>query len=76
MLCLGHEGVRLPMLADHGIAAFVLKYRLAREQDSKYTVDDHAMADTRRAISPGAQSRRQWHIQPDRIGILGLLGWW
>jgi hypothetical protein len=51
---------------DHGIAAFVLKYRLAREKGSTYTVAEHAMAHTRRAIrlvrsragewEPGAQT--------------------
>jgi acetyl esterase/lipase len=50
-LCLGHEGYALAeWFRDHGIAAFVLKYRLAREKGSSYTVQDHAMADTRRAI--------------------------
>ena len=50
-LCLGHEGYALAdWLAKHGIAAFVLKYRLAREPDSTYTIQEHAMADARRAI--------------------------
>lgn len=73
MLCLGHEGGALAQwFADHGIAAFVLKYRLAREADSKYTVDEHAMADTRRAIRMVRSRAAEWHIQPDRIGILGF----
>ena len=50
-LCLGHEGYALAeWMRDHGIAAFVLKYRLAREPGSTYTIQDHAMADTRRAL--------------------------
>ena len=49
-LCLGHEGYALgEWFRDHGIAAFVLKYRLAREKGSTYTIQDHAMADARRA---------------------------
>ena len=73
MLCLGHEGGGLAQwLADHGIAAFVLRYRLAREQDSTYTVDEHAMADTRRAIRMVRSRAAEWQIQPDRIGILGF----
>ena len=45
VLCLGHEGDSLAKwFADHGIAAFVLRYRLACEEGSKYTVDEHAMA--------------------------------
>ncbi|MCO8122098.1 alpha/beta hydrolase [Stieleria sp. TO1_6] len=73
VLCLGHEGDALAQwFADHGIAAFVLRYRLAREKDSSYTVDDHAMADTRRAIRMVRNRSEQWGINPQRIGILGF----
>ncbi len=73
MLCLGHEGNSLgEWFADHGIAAFVLKYRLAREPESTYTVDDHAMADTRRAIRMVRSRAAEWKINPARIGVLGF----
>ncbi len=73
MLCLGHEGYSLAeWLADHGIAAFVLKYRLAREEGSTYTVDDHAMADTRRALRMIRARAEEWKIDPERIGIMGF----
>lgn len=73
MLCMGHEGYALGQwFADHGIAAFVLKYRLAREEGSKYTVDEHAMADTRRALRLIRAKADQWHINPERIGVLGF----
>ncbi len=73
MLCLGHEGDSLAeWFAEQGIAAFVLRYRLAREQDSTYTVDDHAMADTRRAIRTVRANAIEWKIDPQRIGILGF----
>jgi endo-1,4-beta-xylanase len=73
MLCLGHEGDSLAQwFAQQGIAAFVLRYRLAREKDSTYTVDDHAMADTRRAIRMVRAKAGQWKINPRRIGILGF----
>lgn len=72
-LCLGHEGYALAeWFRDHGIAAFVLKYRLAREKGSTYTIQDHAMADARRAIRTVRARAAEWHIQPDRIGILGF----
>jgi hypothetical protein len=72
-LCLGHEGYALAeWFRDHGIAAFVLKYRLAREKGSTYTIQDHAMADTRRAIRLIRSRAAEWHIQPDRLGILGF----
>lgn len=73
VLCLGHEGNSLgEWFAEHGIAAFVLKYRLAREPDSTYTVDDHAMADTRRAIRMVRSRAAEWKIDPARIGVLGF----
>lgn len=72
-LCLGHEGYALgEWFRDHGIAAFVLKYRLAREPGSTYTIQEHAMADARRAIRTVRSRAAEWHIQPDRIGILGF----
>jgi endo-1,4-beta-xylanase len=72
-LCLGHEGYALAeWFRDRGIAAFVLKYRLAREKGSTYTIQDHAMADTRRAIRLVRSRVREWHLEPNRIGILGF----
>ncbi len=72
-LCLGHEGYSLgEWLAQQGIAAFVLKYRLAREPGSTYTVDDHAMADTRRALRLIRQRAGEWHLKADRLGVLGF----
>jgi acetyl esterase/lipase len=73
VLCLGHEGYSLAeWFAERGIAAFVLKYRLAREPGSTYTVDEHAMADTRRALRLIRQRAEAWHLQPDRLGVLGF----
>lgn len=73
VLCLGHEGDALAeWFAEQGIAAFVLRYRLAREAGSTYTVDDHAMADTRRAIRMVRSKAKVWNIKPDRIGVLGF----
>jgi endo-1,4-beta-xylanase len=72
-LCLGHERYELAeWFRDRGIAAFVLKYRLAREKGSTYTVQDHAMADTRRAIRLVRSRAGEWHLRTDRIGILGF----
>lgn len=72
-LCLGHEGGALAeWFQARGIAAFVLKYRLAREPNSSYTIQDHAMADTRRALRIVRSRAAEWHIKPDRIGIMGF----
>jgi len=73
VLCLGHEGDALAVwFAEHGISAFVLRYRLCREEGSTYTLKGHAMDDTRRAIRTVRQRAGEWNINPDRIGILGF----
>lgn len=73
VLCLGHEGYSLAeWFAGHGIAAFVLKYRLAREEGSPYTIEDHAMADTRRALRLIRHRAGEWGIRADRVGVLGF----
>jgi acetyl esterase/lipase len=42
-LWMDHEGYNLAQwLSERGIAAFVLKYRLAREPNSTYTIEEHA----------------------------------
>jgi acetyl esterase/lipase len=72
-LCLGHEGYALAeWFRDHGIAAFVLKYRLAREKGSPYTIQDHAMADTRRALRLIRSRAAEWGVKKDRLGVMGF----
>lgn len=72
-LCLGHEGYALAeWFQEHGVAAFVLKYRLAREKGSAYTIQDHAMADTRRAIRLIRSRAKEWGIRTDRLGVMGF----
>lgn len=73
MLCMGHEGYDLGQwFADHGIAAFVLKNRLAKEAGSTYTVDEHAMADTRRALRTIRSKAKEWNIDASKLGVLGF----
>ena len=77
MLCLGHEGGALAQwFADHGIAAFVLKYRLAREAESKYTVDEHAMGRYASRDSHGAQPRCRVARPTRSHRHPRFLGWW
>jgi endo-1,4-beta-xylanase len=73
VLCVGHEGDSVAqVLVDHGIAAFVLKYRLAREEGSTYTIEEHALADTQRAIRLIRSKAHQWHIDPEKVGVMGF----
>ena len=64
------------ILAARGIAAFVLKYRLAHDRSapdgkSPYTIED-AGADAARAIRLIRTRAAEWNVRPDRIGILGF----
>ena len=73
LLCTTHEGSNVAeWLAEHGIAAFVLKYRLASEPGSTYTVDDHAVADMHRAIRLVRSRATEWNINPAAVGVMGF----
>jgi acetyl esterase/lipase len=68
-----HEGHNIARyLAENGIAGFVLKYRLAREKDSMYTVEGHSMKDGQRAVRLVRARASEFGINPDRIGIMGF----
>ena len=68
-----HEGHNVAKwLSGRGIAGFVLKYRLAREKDSTYTIEGHAMADTQRAIRVVRTRASEWNVDPERIGVMGF----
>lgn len=72
-LWIDHEGHNFARwLADRGIAAFVLKYRLAREPESTYKIDQHALADVQRAMRLVRSRAREWQINPARIGVAGF----
>ncbi len=58
--------------AMHGVAAFVLEYRLAEERGSKYTVDEHALGDLQRAIRLVRSRAEEWKIDPGRVGVMGF----
>lgn len=73
VLCVGHEGESVAkVLVKHGIAAFVLKYRLAREEGSTYSIEEHALADTQRAIRLIRSKAAQWHVDPEKVGVMGF----
>ncbi|MBD0366002.1 MAG: alpha/beta hydrolase [Flavisolibacter sp.] len=71
-LKMDYEGSNLAKwLNERGVAAFVLKYRLAKEAGSTYTIDDHALADMQRAIRVVRSRAKEWNIDTARIGVLG-----
>src|SRR3954454_8419140 len=55
-----------------GVAAFVLKYRLAREPGSTYKIEEHALGDGQRAIRLVRSRAAEWRVNPARIGIMGF----
>jgi acetyl esterase/lipase len=59
-------------LRDHGIAGFVLKYRLAREDGSTYKVEEHAVKDGQRALRLVRARARSWNVDPQRVGVIGF----
>ena len=66
----GHAAAQ--WLADRGVAAFVLKYRLAREPGSTYKVDVHALQDAQRALRLVRNRAKEWNLDPQRVGMLGF----
>lgn len=68
-----HEGHNVARwLSDHGVAAFVLKYRLAREKDSRYTIEGDALADTLKAIALVRAKAGDWKVDPAKVGVMGF----
>ena len=68
-----HEGYNIAKrLSENGIAAFVLKYRLAEDTNSTYTVEDHSVKDLLRAIRLVRSRVFEWNIDPDKIGVIGF----
>src|SRR5580692_44188 len=59
-------------LNRNGIAAFVLKYRLAHAPGSHYSVDREALADAARAVRTLRSRASEWGVDPARIGFMGF----
>jgi endo-1,4-beta-xylanase len=72
-LTVDYEGYNVAeYLSGRGVAAFVLKYRLAHEPGSTYTVDGDEMNDMRRAIRTVRARAAEWGVDPTRIGVMGF----
>jgi dienelactone hydrolase len=73
VLCVQHEGAQVAArLNQHGIAVFMLKHRLAREEGSTYTIMDHAVPDTQRAMRLIRSRAAEWKIDPAKLGAMGF----
>ena len=72
-LWMDHEGYNVAQwLSERGIAAFVLKYRLARQEGSTYTIEGHALADAQRALRLIRHRAVEWGVDPARLGVMGF----
>jgi endo-1,4-beta-xylanase len=59
-------------LNAQGIAAFVLKYRLARAPGSTYKLDKEVYEDAARSIRLVRSRAAEWSLDPKRIGFIGF----
>jgi acetyl esterase/lipase len=75
-LNIGSEGYALGRwLASKGVAGFVVKYRLAKDQTvehSPYRIDVEEMQDARRALRLVRSRAAEWGVDPARVGVLGF----
>jgi endo-1,4-beta-xylanase len=68
-----HEGYNVAQwLSDHGVAAFILKYRLAKEDGSTYTIEGTELKDVQRAIRLVRNHAQEWGLDKERIGVIGF----
>src|SRR5207247_8433126 len=73
VLAITHEGYNVAeSLSERGIAAFVLKHRLARETNSTYKIEVESLADTKRAMRLIRSRAAEWGIDPARVGAIGF----
>jgi endo-1,4-beta-xylanase len=72
-LWMDHEGYNIASWLSHrGVAAFVLKYRLAHEPGSTYTVEGAELSDTQRALRLVRSRAAEWGVDPNRLGVMGF----
>jgi acetyl esterase/lipase len=58
--------------AKLGVTAFVLRYRLARQDGSTYTIEGTAKSETLRAMRLVRSRAKEFGIDPDKIGLMGF----
>jgi acetyl esterase/lipase len=68
-----NEGTKVAVALNRmGVSAFVLKYRLANEEGSHYTVAGDAADDVRRAVRWVRGHAAAYHLDPARVGVMGF----
>ena len=73
MLVWVNEGMLAAKILNRsGVTAFVLKYRLARDTGSQYSIDGDAAADLRRALRWVRAHAAEYGVDPHRVGAMGF----
>lgn len=73
LLVFNAEGVEpAKYLNSLGVACFVLKHRLGREENSPYKIEIHARQDMERAMRLVRSRAAEWSVDPKRVGVLGF----
>lgn len=68
-----NEGTKVATALNRmGVTAFVVKYRLANEPGSTYTVAGNAADDARRAVRWVRAHATDYGIDPTRVGVMGF----
>jgi len=68
-----NEGTKVATALNRmGVSAFVLKYRLANEPGSPYSVEGDAADDARRALRWVRAHAADYGIDPHRVGVMGF----
>lgn len=68
-----NEGTKVATALNRmGVSAFVVKYRLANEPGSSYTVEGDAADDARRAVRWVRAHAADYGIDPGRVGVMGF----
>lgn len=72
ILAAGHEGADVAVaLAEKGIAAFVLKYRLPSD-DTMINKRIGPLQDVQRALQLVRENAEKWKVRPNKIALLGF----
>lgn len=73
MLVWINEGVSAAQALNRmGVTVFVLKYRLAREPGSPYSIEGDAARDAARAVRWVRAHAKHYGVDPRRIGLMGF----
>ena len=68
-----NEGVNFGRaLTRYGVTVFVLKYRLAAEEGSPYSVERDAAGDARQAVRWVRAHAPDYGVDPHRVGVMGF----